>query len=78
MNIICLDVVRNIENQYSLDSGQERDKPPKLLDEMIAQGRLGMKKGAGCYDYPDPAYHDPAWLKKQEPYAEDIAARLLS
>jgi len=37
MDIIGLDVVRDIENQYYLDSGEERDKSPKLLDEMIAQ-----------------------------------------
>ena len=59
-----------------LDSGEERDRPPKLLDEMIAQGRLWVKAGKGFYDYPDPAYHDPAWLRKQGPYAADTAARL--
>ena len=76
MDIIGLDVVRDIENQYYLDSGEERDKPPKLLDEMIAQGRLGVKTGVGFYNYPNPAYHDPAWLKKQRPYAEDISSSL--
>ena len=40
MDIIGLDVVRDIEEQYYLDSGEERDRPPKLLDDMIGQGKL--------------------------------------
>jgi len=48
------DVVRDIEEQYYLDSGEERDWPPKLLDDMIGQGKLGVKSGKGFYTYPDP------------------------
>jgi len=77
LDIIGLDVIRDIENKYYLASGQERDKPPKFLDEMVDQGRLGVKTGQGFYDYPDPAFNDPVWLKKQGPYAEDISAKLL-
>ncbi len=71
MDKIGLDVVRDIEMQYYLDSGDERDKPPALLDEMIAQGRLGIKSGRGFYGYPDPAYKGAGWLRKQAPWTPD-------
>jgi 3-hydroxybutyryl-CoA dehydrogenase len=77
MDIIGLDVVRDIEKQYYLDSGEERDKPPKLLDVMIDQGKLGVKSGEGFYAYPDPAYKNLHWLNKQGTYYEDISVKLL-
>ena len=73
MDMVGLDVVRDIEEQYYLDSGQERDRPPKLLDRMIAQGRLGVKSGQGFYSYPDPDYRNPAWLHKKPPFDENLA-----
>ena len=76
MDIIGLDVVRDIEEQYYLDSGEQRDKPPKILDEMISHGKLGVKSGRGFYSYPDPAYKERAWLLKEEPYREDIKVKL--
>jgi 3-hydroxybutyryl-CoA dehydrogenase len=76
MDMIGLDVVRDIEEQYYLDSGDARDKPPRLLDEMIAQGRLGLKSGRGFYEYPDPAYEETEWLMKEGPYREDIGEKL--
>ena len=76
MDIIGLDVVRDIEEQYYLDSGEKRDKPPKILDEMILHGKLGVKSGQGFYAYPDPAYKEQAWLLKKEPYREDIKAKM--
>ena len=76
MDIIGLDVVRDIERQYYLDSGDERDRPPKLLDNMIAQGKLGVKSGQGFYSYPDPAYEHQAWLQKHGRYHEEIKTKL--
>jgi len=76
MDIIGLDVVRDIEAQYYLDSREPRDKPPALLDEMISRGKLGVKSGRGFYTYPDPAYKDQAWLLKEGPFREDIKAKL--
>jgi 3-hydroxybutyryl-CoA dehydrogenase len=76
IDIVGLDVVRDIEEHYYQDSGDERDIPPKLLRDMIAEGRLGVKSGRGFYEYPNPAYKDPAWLKRQGPYKEDIEAKL--
>ena len=76
MDIIGLDVVRDIENQYYLDSKELRDKPPVLLDDMISKGKLGVKSGRGFYNYPNPAYKEQAWLLKEGPFREDIKARL--
>lgn len=49
MDLIGLDTILNIENSYYLASGDERDKPPARLEEMVASGRLGMKSGEGFY-----------------------------
>jgi 3-hydroxybutyryl-CoA dehydrogenase len=76
MDIIGLDVVRDIEEYYYQDSRDERDTLPKLLHDMIAEGRLGVKSGRGFYEYPNPAYKDAAWLRKQGRYKEDVEAKL--
>ncbi|UCD80243.1 MAG: 3-hydroxyacyl-CoA dehydrogenase family protein [Desulfobacterales bacterium] len=76
MDIIGLDVVRDIEKQYYLDSGEERDRPPGLLDDMISQGKLGVKSGQGFYKHPNPAYKEKEWLHKQGKYDEDIKTKL--
>lgn len=63
MDYIGLDVVRDIEMNYFKASGDPSDRPPQFLEEMIAQGKLGMKTGEGFYKYPHPAYKQPGWLK---------------
>jgi len=63
MDMIGLDVVRDIEMVYYEASGNPSDQPPKLLLDMIATGKLGLKSGEGFYRYPDPAYKKPGWLK---------------
>ena len=63
MDYIGLDVVRDIEMNYFRASGDPSDRPPRFLEEMIAQGKLGMKTGEGFYKYPRPAYKRPGWLK---------------
>ena len=78
MDMIGLDVVRDIEMQYYLDSGDESDKPPKLLDDLISQGSLGVKSGQGFYSYPDPDYKNKAWLHKEGPWAKDLYSKLSS
>jgi len=62
MDQIGLDVIRDIEMIYFDFSGDPSDKPPKLLDDMIAAGKLGVKSGEGFYQYPDPAYQKPGWM----------------
>jgi len=63
MDMIGLDVVRDIEMVYYRESGDESDAPPQLLLDKIAQGALGLKTGQGFYSYPHPAFQTPRWLK---------------
>jgi 3-hydroxybutyryl-CoA dehydrogenase len=62
MDMIGLDVIRDIEMVYYTESGDASDAPPELLLEKIARGELGAKTGKGFYTYPDPAFQDPRWL----------------
>jgi 3-hydroxybutyryl-CoA dehydrogenase len=66
MDMIGLDVVRDIEMVYYRQSGDAADAPPGLLLEKIERGELGVKAGRGFYAYPDPAYQDPDWLKGED------------
>jgi len=63
MDIIGLDVVKDIEETYYRDSGEESDKTPKLLIDKVKKGELGVKTGKGFYQYPNPAFEKPGWLK---------------
>jgi 3-hydroxybutyryl-CoA dehydrogenase len=51
MDRVGLDVVLNIEGHYASVRPGLPEGPRKLLHEMIADGRLGMKSGRGFYDY---------------------------
>ncbi len=62
MDAVGLDVVYDIEMIYYKESGEERDKPPEKLKEMISRGELGIKTGKGFYTYPNPEYRDPNFL----------------
>jgi 3-hydroxybutyryl-CoA dehydrogenase len=62
MDHIGLDVVRDIELIYYDESGDDADRPPPLLDRMIAAGKLGTKSGEGFYSYPNPRYEQPGFL----------------
>lgn len=63
MDMVGLDVVRDIELIYYRESGDEADAPPQLLLDKIARGELGVKSGKGFYTYPHPAFQNPGWLK---------------
>jgi 3-hydroxybutyryl-CoA dehydrogenase len=63
MDVIGLDVVRDIELTYYRESGDEADYPPRLLLDKLARGELGVKAGRGFYTYPHPAYEDPGFLR---------------
>jgi 3-hydroxybutyryl-CoA dehydrogenase len=62
MDKIGLDIVRDIEMIYFEASGDPNDRPPAMLLNMIAAGKLGAKSGEGFYKYPNPVYRDPDWL----------------
>jgi 3-hydroxybutyryl-CoA dehydrogenase len=66
MDIVGLDVIRDIEMIYFQASADPSDQPPELLLDMIAQGKLGVKSGEGFYKYPDPAYKRQGWLRGEE------------
>jgi 3-hydroxybutyryl-CoA dehydrogenase len=46
-----LDVVlANARRWYAL-TGEERDRPPRLLEALVTEGHLGRKSGKGFFDY---------------------------
>jgi len=63
MDRVGLDVVRDIELVYYRESGDPRDKPPKILLDKIELGELGVKTGKGFYKYPEPDFLKPEWLR---------------
>jgi len=65
MDAVGLDVVLAIEEQWYRESGDESDKPPKILVEKVKKGELGVKTGKGFYQYPNPSFERPGWLKKE-------------
>lgn len=63
MDLIGLDVIRDIENVYYRESGDASDKPPPLLEDLVAEQLLGVKEGRGFYTYPDPPFQKTEWLQ---------------
>jgi enoyl-CoA hydratase / 3-hydroxyacyl-CoA dehydrogenase len=55
----------------------ERFAPPRLLERLVAQGRLGQKSGQGFYAYPRPAEGDQTETVKLE-LREDVAIAWLA
>ncbi len=66
MDVIGLDVVRDIEMNYFRTTRDPSDRPPKILLDMIEQGKRGVKSGEGFYKYPHPAFNKPGWLKGKD------------
>ena len=65
MDAVGLDVILAIEEQWYRESGDESDKPPKILVEKVKKGELGVKTGKGFYQYPNPSFKRPGWLKRE-------------
>jgi len=63
MDAVGLDVILAIEEQWYKESGDESDKPPKILVEKVKRGELGVKTGKGFYQYPNPSFERHGWLK---------------
>lgn len=51
MDAVGLDIVLSIEEHYAEKNPSLPESPRRLLREMLAEGRLGMKSGRGFYDY---------------------------
>jgi len=63
MDMVGLDVILAIEEQWYKESGDESDRPPKVLVDKVKTGELGVKTGKGFYQYPNPSFKKPGWLK---------------
>jgi 3-hydroxybutyryl-CoA dehydrogenase len=63
MDQVGLATILKIEERYHEASGDESDRPPQKLYDMVEHGRLGVATGEGFYTYPNPAYERPEWLK---------------
>lgn len=66
MDMVGLDVVRDIEMSYYKESNDPKDAPPQLLLDKIAKGELGIKTNKGFYKYPNPDFQDFNWLKGEK------------
>jgi 3-hydroxybutyryl-CoA dehydrogenase len=49
-----LDVVHFVKEQRYKESGDEAEKPPKILADRVKAGHYGRKTGKGFYDYGKP------------------------
>lgn len=63
MDAVGLGTILGVEESYFRDSGDEADRPPQILVQMVADGKLGVQSGEGFYTYPDPAYRKPGFLQ---------------
>lgn len=63
MDMIGLDVIRDIELVYYRESSDPKDAPPRLLLDTIERGDLGVKTGRGFYTYPDPEFTQAEFLR---------------
>lgn len=51
MDVVGLDVVLDIENHYAESRSGLPTEPRSYLQQMIGEGRLGVKNGEGFYEY---------------------------
>lgn len=63
MDAIGLDVIRDIELAYADHTHDPADRPPAFLEQMVRDGKLGVKSGEGFYRYPDPEFSHPDFLR---------------
>ena len=51
LDFVGLDVSQAIGDALYAENGEDASKPPGLMVEMVGEGKLGRKSGAGFYDY---------------------------
>ena len=64
MDMVGLDVVRDIEWSYQRETLDPTDKPSSALAAKIASGALGEKTGSGFYSHPNPTYRQTDFLPR--------------
>lgn len=64
MDMVGLDVVRDIEARYAEIIEGHHKPPPSFLQDLVREGHLGVKTGKGFYDYPAPAYSRPGFIER--------------
>jgi 3-hydroxybutyryl-CoA dehydrogenase len=62
MDLVGLDVVRDIEASYVAVTQDPTDRVSPTLRRLVEAGKLGEKSGEGFYRHPDPAYLEPGFL----------------
>lgn len=73
MDLVGLDVVRDIELRYSKIPGGNHKAVPAFLERLVSEGRLGVKTGKGFYTYPAPAYARPGFLERGLELVEEVS-----
>jgi enoyl-CoA hydratase/3-hydroxyacyl-CoA dehydrogenase len=68
-----LERMENAQERYG-----ERFAPPTILRRLVAQGRLGQKRGQGFYAYPQPDAEQPAEVVKLETRGDGVAIAWLA
>ncbi|MBX3450316.1 MAG: polyketide synthase dehydratase domain-containing protein [Planctomycetaceae bacterium] len=64
LDIIGLDTALDITKLQAVVTGDPQvHRNIAFLQTYVDAGRLGVKAGRGIYDYPNPAYKDPEFLK---------------
>lgn len=53
-DLVGLDVRLDIARYLHEKLGTERFEPPRILERLVAEGKLGKKSGEGFYVWPDP------------------------
>jgi 3-hydroxybutyryl-CoA dehydrogenase len=51
LDFVGLDVAAAIGEGLRADSGAESHEPPRMLRDLVAEGKLGRKSGGGFYEY---------------------------
>ena len=51
LDFVGLDVSQAIGDALYAENGEAASKPPGLIVEMVGEGKLGRKSGAGFYSY---------------------------
>jgi 3-hydroxybutyryl-CoA dehydrogenase len=51
LDFVGLDVSKAIGDALYAENGEDASKPPSLMVEMVGEGKLGRKSGAGFYSY---------------------------